>query len=46
LAEFFSVCIYLSEECGKIIRQVADSGDLKTVAKGIENPVTVADVRV
>jgi len=30
VAEFLSVAIYLSEECGKIIRQVEDSGDLKT----------------
>jgi 3'-phosphoadenosine 5'-phosphosulfate (PAPS) 3'-phosphatase len=46
LAEFMSVCIYLSEECGKIIRHVSESGDLKTIAKGVENPVTIADIRV
>jgi len=45
LAEFFSVCIFVSEECGKIIRQVESSGDLKTVTK-VEGPVTVADLRV
>ena len=28
LAEFLSVCIYLSEECGKVIRDVVNSGDL------------------
>ena len=40
------MCIYLSEECGKIIRQVHESNDLKTVQKGVENPVTIADLRV
>ena len=30
VAEFLSVCVYLSEECGKVIRQVEESGDLKT----------------
>jgi len=34
VAEFLSVCVYLSEECGKIIRQVEESGDLKTQIKG------------
>jgi len=29
LAEFVSVLIFLSEECGKVIRQVESSGDLK-----------------
>ena len=27
IAEFLSVCIYLSEECGKVIRQVEESGE-------------------
>ena len=30
IAEFLSVLIYLTEECGKVIRQVEESGDLKT----------------
>ena len=46
LAEFLSVCIYLSEECGKIIRQVEESGEHQTKEKGVKNPVTIADVRV
>ena len=46
VAEFLSVCIYLSEESGKIIRQVEESGQHQTKSKGIENPVTVADLRV
>ena len=46
VAEFLSVCIYLSEECGKVIRQVEESGDLKTQEKGKDGPVTVADLRV
>ena len=28
VAEFISVCIFLSEECGKIIREVEESGQL------------------
>ena len=46
VADFLSVCIYLSEECGKIIRQVEESGDLKTQEKGKDGPVTQADLRV
>ena len=46
VAEFLSVCIFLSEECGKIIREVEVSGDLKTQEKGLDGPVTVADLRV
>ena len=41
-----SVCVYLSEKCGNIIREVNESNDLKTVAKGVENPVTIADLKV
>lgn len=46
LAEFVSVCIYLSEECGKIIREVGDSGDLKKVDKSDLSPTTIADLKV
>ncbi len=28
LAEFISVCIYLAEECGRIIHKVVESGAL------------------
>ena len=40
------MCIYLSEECGKIIRQVEESGTHQTQEKGVNNPVTIADLRV
>lgn len=46
VAEFLSVCIFLSEECGKVIRDVWSSGDLKKQEKGKEGPVTIADIRV
>ena len=46
VAEFLSVCVYLSEECGKVIRQVQESGELKTQEKGKDGPVTQADLRV
>ena len=46
VAEFISVLIYLAEESGKIIRQVEESGDLKTQEKGKDGPVTLADIRV
>lgn len=39
LAEFLSVCIFLAEESGKIIRDVVKSGDLKTKDKD-GSPVT------
>ena len=40
VAEFLSVCVYLTEECGKVIRQVQESGELKTQEKGKDGPVT------
>lgn len=46
VAEFISVAIFLAEESGKIIRQVEESGDLKTQLKGKDGPVTVADIKV
>jgi|Transcript_7219 3'(2'), 5'-bisphosphate nucleotidase len=46
VAEFLSVCIFLGEECGKIIREVNESSDLKTASKGKDNPVTIADLKV
>jgi len=46
LAEFVSVLVYLSEECGKIIREVESSGDLKKMDKADASPVTMADLRV
>lgn len=46
LAEFVSTLIFLSEECGKIIREVESSGELKQVSKSDMSPVTMADLRV
>ena len=46
LAEFLSVCIFLSEECGKVIREVEESGILKTMSKTDNSPVTIADIKV
>ena len=46
VAEFLSVCIFLSEECGKVIREVEESGVLKTMSKSDSSPVTIADIKV
>ena len=46
VAEFISVCIFLSEECGKVIRKVKDSGVLETMSKEDKSPVTIADITV
>ena len=47
LAEFISVCIYLSEECGKIIREVHESGQKDTAEKADDQgPVTMADIKI
>jgi 3'(2'), 5'-bisphosphate nucleotidase len=46
VAEFLSVSIFLAEECGKIIREVQESGDLGRKDKSDESPVTMADLRV
>ncbi|CDW83399.1 -bisphosphate nucleotidase 1 [Stylonychia lemnae] len=47
VAEFISVCIYLAEESGKIIRDVWKSGVLGKQEKSDDNgPVTIADLRV
>ena len=41
LSEFLSVCIQLAEEAEKIMREVYESGDLKTIIKDHdEGPVT------
>jgi hypothetical protein len=45
LADFVSVCVFLAEECGKIIRRVQLSGDLQATDKsGDAGPVTLADL--
>ena len=46
VSEFISVCIFLSEECGKVIREVEESGTLKTMSKDDSSPVTIADIKV
>ena len=43
LAEFLSVCVFLAEEGGRVIRQVEQSHDLQTIDKGDAGPVTIAD---
>ena len=40
------MCIFLSEECGKVIREVEESGVLKTMSKSDSSPVTIADIKV
>ncbi len=47
LAEFLSVLIFVSEECGKVIRKVKESGGHKiSGSKEDESPVTEADLIV
>ena len=47
VAEFISVLIHVSEECGKVIRNVAETGGHKKQAsKDDESPVTEADLIV
>ena len=45
-AEFLSVAISLAEHGGQIIRKVHESGDLSVKDKGVDDPVTIADVKV
>ena len=40
------MCLFLSEESGKIIRKIASEEDLQTVHKGDNSPVTKADLLV
>ncbi len=44
IAEFNSVLIFLSEECGKVIRRIESSGDLEKITKVDDSPVTMADL--
>ena len=46
VAEFLSVCIFLAEEGGKVIREVQESGVLETMSKSDSSPVTIADIKV
>jgi hypothetical protein len=43
LAEFLSVCVFLAEQSGRVIREVEQSHDLQTIDKGDAGPVTIAD---
>ena len=45
LAEFISVLVYLTEQCGSIIRDVQKTG-FTAKEKGDASPVTQADIRV
>ena len=45
VAEFLSVCVYLAEQAGNILREVHDSGNLGQQYKGHnQGSVTVADI--
>ena len=45
VAEFLSVCVYLAEQAGNILREVYDSGNLGQQYKGHnQGSVTVADI--
>ena len=46
IAEFLSVLIFLSEECGKVIRRIESSGELEKITKVDDSPVTLADLQV
>ena len=46
VAEYLSVAVLLAEQCGLVIREVYESGKLNVQSKGIDGPVTIADLRV
>ena len=45
LADFVSVCVYLAEKAGEIIRDVHNTGKLDIETKDDESPVTIADLK-
>ena len=45
VAQFLSICIFLAEESGKIIRHVEQTG-FEAVVKTDKSPVTLADITV
>jgi len=44
VAEFLSVCVYLAERSGDIIRDVEATGE-KQISMKVDGPVTIADIR-
>jgi 3'(2'), 5'-bisphosphate nucleotidase len=47
VAEFISVCIYLAEKSGNIIREVHRSNDIgQQIKTADQSPVTIADLKV
>lgn len=46
LSEFFSICLHLVHESGKIIESVYKSKDFEKKMKGKDDPVTQADIHV
>lgn len=46
VSEFFSICLHLIHESGKIIQAVYDSKDFEKKMKGKDDPVTQADIHV
>lgn len=46
ISEFFSICIHLLHESGRIIQSVYDSKDFEKQMKGKDDPVTQADIHV
>lgn len=46
MAKYLSAAVTIAEASGMIIREVYESGDLGERAKGVDDPVTQADLRV
>ena len=46
VSEFFSICLHLLHESGKIIQNVYDTKDFDKKWKGKDDPVTQADIHV
>ncbi|EFA75870.1 bisphosphate nucleotidase [Heterostelium album PN500] len=46
LVELVSVCLELAEQSGDIIRNIYRSGSLDVKYKGVDDPVTIADITV
>lgn len=46
ISEFFSICINLMQESGRIIQSVHQSKSFEKQMKGIDDPVTQADIHV
>ena len=46
VSRYLSVAVSVAEASGLIIREVYESGNLGEQSKGIDNPVTLADLRV